>query len=176
MAADSGRAASAAAVIAAAALGGSTAVGVLAFVIGTVALGALSIGHEYTNHTLTLLLLLPADRRRLFLVKLGVLAPMLLTLGAIAVGILFAPHARDPAFLRNGTFPFLAVLCGLFVAPWLTMVCRTPLAGIVFSLSILGLMHLFADVRHARERGWAPRVAWREGVAAYVDWFRSGAA
>ena len=54
----------------------------IAYLVGTVALGALSIGHEYTGRTLGLLLTLPARRERLRREKLGALAVMLLTLWA----------------------------------------------------------------------------------------------
>ncbi len=73
--------------------------------LGSVALGALSIGHEYTNRTLTLLLSLPAARRRLYLVKLGVLGPMVLTLGALAFGLLLKPRALDRDLARIATIP-----------------------------------------------------------------------
>ena len=108
----------------------------IVYAVGTVALGALSIGHEYTNRTLTLLLSLPVDRRRLYLVKLGVLIPMLVALAALASRPARTRRALDPA----GAAPILllAVACGLFLAPWLTMVCRSPLAGIVFALAIPG--------------------------------------
>ena len=66
----------------------------LAYVLGSVALGALSMGHEYTGRTLTLLLSLPAHRRRLYLVKLGVLIAMLVTLGALASSLIFVRRRR----------------------------------------------------------------------------------
>src|SRR5206468_3689257 len=54
--------------------------GLMAYGFGSVTLGAQSIGHEYTNRTLTLLLSQPCSRRRLLLLKLAVLSVMLLTL------------------------------------------------------------------------------------------------
>jgi UDP-glucose 4-epimerase len=33
---------------------------------------------------------------------------------------------------------------------------------------------LIADMSHAAELGWQPRVGWREGVAEYVNWFIGG--
>ena len=110
------------------------------------ALGALSIGHEYTNRTLTLLLSLPAARRRLYLVKLGVLAPMILTLGALAFGLLLKPRALDRDLALIAAIPILSVMCGLFLAPWLTMICRSPLAGLIFAISIPGVLHLAGDI------------------------------
>ena len=128
---------------------------VIAYVLGSVALGALSIGHEYTSRTLTLLLSLPVDRRRLYLVKLGVLIPMLLTLGALALGLLFTPRARDLAG-GSAMIPLLSVMCGLFLAPWLTMLCRSPLAGLTFALVIPGLSHICGVVAGFATYGFSP--------------------
>ena len=70
-----------------------------AFFFGTAALGALSIGHEYTGRTLSLLLSLPARRERLLAVKLSVLAATLLTLWFVASSFVFgtAPAPRRGA-------------------------------------------------------------------------------
>ncbi len=40
----------------------------------------------------------------------------------------------------------LAAACGLFVAPSLTLICRSTLAGIVFTVAIPGLLSVGADV------------------------------
>ena len=113
--------------------------GILAYVFGCAALGAFSIGHEYSNRTLPLLLSLPASRRRLFTVKLTVLTAMLIGLSVVAMtGVL-------DRLLRGGlsdaaVVGLLSFLGGLFLAPWLTMVCRNPLAGAVFAIAIEGSM------------------------------------
>ncbi len=99
--------------------------GVLAYGFGSVTLGAQSIGHEYTHRTLTLLLSQPSSRRRLLLMKLCVLTAMLLTLAAVAWLTLLRPTELQ--------WVFAGVLCGLFLAPLLTMLCRNPLAGVVFT-------------------------------------------
>src|SRR4029077_2172193 len=54
------------------------------YFLGSIALGALSMGHEYSGGTLALLLSQPRRREHLFLLKLAVLALALLTLSAIA--------------------------------------------------------------------------------------------
>lgn len=98
--------------------------GMLAYSFGSVTLGALSIGHEYTHRTLTLLLSQPSSRRRLLLTKLGVLTVMLLTLAAFAWITVLRPGELH--------WVFASLLCALFLAPLLTMLCRNPLAGPVF--------------------------------------------
>ena len=125
--------------------------GVLAYFLGSVALGAQSMGHEYTNRTLTLLLSQPVSRRRLFLVKLGVLAPMLLMLAVVAWAVLF--NSRDLHFGRDWaanppgtTVLMLAVLCGVCLAPWFTMVCRSTLAGVIFTICTPGMASILSAV------------------------------
>src|SRR6185295_10870564 len=44
-------------------------VGFIAYLVGSAALGALSVGQEYTNGTLPMLLSLPISRRRMFAMK-----------------------------------------------------------------------------------------------------------
>lgn len=120
--------------------------GLLGFAFGSVTLGAQAIGNEYSHGTLGLLLSQPRDRRRLFLDKMSVLALMLVTLTGATL-LLFddalkraaSPHT-EPAML------VLAAACGLFVAPVLTMLCRSTLAGVVFTIAIPGLLATGADV------------------------------
>jgi hypothetical protein len=122
------------------------ATGLLAFAFGSVALGAQSFGHEYNHRTLGLLLSQPLDRRRLFMYKLAVLFVMLLTLTAATL-LMFhdvlqraaSPHTEPSMFV-------LAAACGLFVAPWLTLLCRSTLAAIVFTIAIPGLLATGSDL------------------------------
>jgi len=99
--------------------------GLFAYGFGSIALGAQSVGHEYTHRTLPLLLAQPASRRRLFLVKLGALTVMMLTLAGVA----------DLALLKPGDLPWLyaTVFFSLFAASLLTMLSRNPLAGLVLT-------------------------------------------
>src|SRR5206468_6823426 len=64
-------------------------VGLFAYVAGSLAIGAQSVGQEYTYRTLPILLSQPADRRRVYLLKFVVSGVMLLTLAALA-GTMFA--------------------------------------------------------------------------------------
>ena len=113
--------------------------GVIAYILGCAALGGLSIGHEYSNRTLPLLLSLPASRRRLFTVKLTVLTAMLLGLSVLAMAGVMERVLRG-GLSDAAVVGLLSFLGGVFVAPWLTMVCRNPLAGAVFAIAIEGSM------------------------------------
>jgi hypothetical protein len=147
---------------------------VFAYLLGAAALGALSIGHEYTGRTLSLLLSLPVGRDRLLLVKLGVLATLLLALWVVA-DTLLSPGA--------GGLPMVVpVLCALFLAPCLTMACRNPIAGTVFTIAIQGVLWLLGEwigvAKYERGREMeAFRIAflWRAtlglcAIGAVVSW------
>ena len=116
-------------------LGPFRGLGIAAFFFGSATLGALSIGHEYQHRTMTWLLSQPARRAHFFLVKLGVLVPMLLTIGAVAAVVGFPRVHLESQRLWFAWLPVLYVLC---VAPWLTMVFRSALAGAIFTLSLPG--------------------------------------
>jgi hypothetical protein len=119
--------------------------GALATFFGLVTLGAQSFGHEYTYRTLTLLLTQPLDRRRLFVIKYGVLAAMTLMLALFAWRVR-AGVTLIPREWREAELILLATASGLFVAPWLTMVCRSVLAGAVFTVAIPGLLTVGGDL------------------------------
>src|SRR5437764_331565 len=76
------------------------------------------------------------SRARIFVVKQTVLALMLFTLAGILWANLSAT-SKAPAVVA------LSVLGGLFVAPWLTMLSRNPLAGTVFPIVIPGFLWVF---------------------------------
>jgi hypothetical protein len=128
--------------------------GILIHVAGAAALGALSIGHEYSHRTLSALLAQPVGRRQLLVIKFTVLAPMLAALGVTGLFAL----ASDPVFLLGaGAAPgsgapdeiaaeaarrasvFVPAILGLTLAPWLTMMGRGPMAGTVLSLGVPAL-------------------------------------
>ena len=115
-----------------------------AYFLGTAALGGLSIGHEYNDRTLSLLLTLPVRRERLFAIKLGVLALMLLTLWAVATTLVFGDSRLSDD--SSDMAALLPVLYGLFLAPWLTMACRNPVGGAVFALAVPGVLLVVGEL------------------------------
>ena len=137
---------SAGAVIAAALISDRSVVAIDALgYVGMLALGAQSIGHEYTYRTLAGVLSLPLDRRRLLLRKVIVLAAMLTPLSALAWIVLF----NNPQFVRprlDQEVLVVAVLSAFFLAPWLTMICRSSLAGIVFSIAVPAVILIAGDL------------------------------
>lgn len=120
--------------------------GGLVYLLGSLSLASWSIGHEYTHRTLPILLSLPLSRPRLLLMKLAVVIPLLVMLSALALTLL-PPSSRG---LGRQEFPALvgglAVVCALILAPLITMLCRSPLAGVVFAAGITGWVYLLAQV------------------------------
>ena len=44
------------------------------------------------------------------------------------------------------TAALVPLLCGLFLAPWLTMVCRSPIGGAVFTVAIPGTLIVVGEL------------------------------
>jgi len=132
------------------------------YVFGATALGALSMGHEYIDGTLSLLLSQPRPRAHIVLLKLGVLVPALLTLGALYMVLgSAAPNVRGVVFVTP-------LLCGLFIAPWLTMLCRNPLGGIVFTTAVPGMLLFISQIAASTRFGTDPAAA-NASVAMEID-------
>ena len=145
-------------------------VSTVAYLLGAATLGAMSMGHEYTDRTVGSMLSLPVRRERLLAVKLVVLAFMLVTLAAAADAVMLG---RGP--IRDHLmFVVLPVLYGLFMAPALTMATRSPIAGAVFTPVIpAALMLLVARLlwpaaleNDPDAQAFRLAVLWRGSIAA----------
>lgn len=143
--------------------------GPVCYFVGVVALGAQAIGHEFSHRTLALLLTQPVRRQRVLLVKLAVLAGLVAALaGVAAVTLTFGRNEQS----------FKAVLIALpaalafFVAPWLTMATRSPLAGTVFPVALAGVTFAAGNWLGVRLYGYTREVdAFR---AAFMWWTMGG--
>jgi hypothetical protein len=125
--------------------------GLVAFVLGAVALGAFSIGHEYAHRTLPALLTQPVSRSWFLLSKAAALIPLLVVLAFLARWMLLRADANQETSTRNtgawiDTFTILVPILGLCVAPWLTMIFRNAIAGVVFTLAIPAAFWLAINV------------------------------
>jgi len=115
---------------------------IVLFYVGAGALlGALSIGQEFTDRTLAGLLAQPAARSSVLLHKLGVVAAMLLALGGMAWAYGLTPLAVArawPEISPTGRVlvTVLPVLGGVLLAPCLTLLTRSALAGCVFTIAL----------------------------------------
>lgn len=111
------------------------------YILSCAALGGLAFGHEYSHGTMAWLLAQPTARRRVYLVKLGVLALLLFALRTMLFVVPFPEHSTPfgPLFVA------LPLLVALFLAPWLTLVTQSSLAGAMFSLSLASIVLLVAE-------------------------------
>ena len=108
-----------------------------AYVIGAAALGAMSMGHEYSHRTMALTLTQPISRRRVLLTKLGVLAVLLLGLALLSTVAVSLGRGEPVA---GAAVRWLPGIASLFVAPALTLATRSPVGGAVFTLGLGGLL------------------------------------
>jgi hypothetical protein len=139
-------------------------------VFGSITLGGLAFGHEYSYRTLTLLLAQPIDRRRTCATKLIVLVGAV-SLVCVAAALcapgrpfqLFsAAHRGERAVL------VLAPLCAIFLAPPLSILCRSALAGVVFTVAIPGVLTLIANIIGTAWYGLLANAAVNEFVSTFV--------
>jgi hypothetical protein len=143
----------------------------LAYGVGAIILGAQSIGHEYSHRTLDQLLSLPVERRRLFLVKFVVLALMVTALTVLASTVVYDTPMRRRLWTASGA-AIGAPAASLFIAPALTLVGRSPLAGTVLTLGLSGAMLVLSELiaaAMAPSRADYPALRftiWTYGVAA----------
>lgn len=117
--------------------------GIFIYGLGSIGLGSYAMGHEYGHRTVGILLSQPVDRRKLLLIKLAVLTPLLvaLTLAAYA-GVIPAMNATDSGQVITVRTCVVIGLLALCVAPALTMLCRSGIAGMVFTLGVAGVIAL----------------------------------
>ncbi len=133
----------------------------VAYGIGCIALGAQVFGHEYSYRTLGLLLSQPVGRGRTLIVKFGTLGLMILALTVLAWPVLFVdgPSIRRAAGSDVQVLLLLAATCAVSLAPFLSILCRSALAAIVFTVGIPGALIVVGDVIGAWVYGLANAAA-----------------
>jgi hypothetical protein len=151
------------------------------YAAGAFFLAALAIGHEYTHRTLPALLAQPVSRRHVFLIKMSVVVVLIMALGAMTslvdlAGVDRVWHSpawyarrQPPGLLASlnvgpATALLLPGLTALCLAPWLTMISRGPLGGIVFSAAVVGLAWIGGEVAGALKFGLAPEHAMQVSI------------
>jgi|tagenome__1003787_1003787.scaffolds.fasta_scaffold20912761_2 hypothetical protein len=118
------------------------------FIVCSAIMAALIFGHEFQQRTMSLLLAQPMPRKTIWLLKTGLLALFLALAAGCAV---LAFHQYSPQLLTTGTIsfspaldfwaPLIAVPLLVFcTVPWLTLVFRSTLLGLIFSLLIPGAL------------------------------------
>ena len=120
------------------------------FLIGVLAVGAWTIGHEYSHRTIGSLLTRPVPRWRIWGSKIATVAPLLI--GLTAVAVLTKAMGRTTPLLSP--FYYLPLAGALTVVPWLTLLTRSALAGTVFTLGIAGITAIIGDWMGLRLHGY----------------------
>lgn len=146
--------------------------GVLGYTVGCSALGAIMAGHDFTHRTLLLAFTQPIARLEIWRRRMIIAA-----CGALPIAFLALLQPRTFGFLSPsaeagwGRFLIFAapLLNGLCIVPWVTLLCRSPLAGAVLCVWIpFGIMEA---------SDWA--ASWRFGRDAWQEpafqYFRANA-
>lgn len=105
------------------------------YALGAICLGALSFGHEYGHRTLPCLLAQPIARKQVLIVK-GVALSVLLGLLALVGRATLEIPLSWPTSPRTAIIFWLPLLCAVCLAPWLTLVSRGTLPGVVFTVAL----------------------------------------
>lgn len=109
-------------------------IAILAYGLGSCALGAHAFGHEYSHRTLAHALSQPLDRRWLLLVKLGTLVTFATLLGVAGYRTVLQDFNEPPA--PPEVIARLVWTTAVVLAPAMTLLCRSTLAGAIFSASL----------------------------------------
>jgi hypothetical protein len=90
------------------------------------------------------MLSLPVRRARQLFIKQIVLALLLVSLGLMADGIIVG--IADPNMPRLAVWVYaLPLLYAFCLAPWLTMMCRNPIAGAVFTTALPAILWVASE-------------------------------
>jgi hypothetical protein len=117
---------------------------VLAYVLGSLVIGAQVIGHEYGARTLGALMTQPVPRPVAFGAKLAVSGVLIALLTAAATPVLF--DLREFRYPSPARIALTVAMMSIFVAPVLTMLCRSTIAAVVFSIGIPGTLKVTGDL------------------------------
>src|SRR2546427_8083389 len=120
----------------------------LGYGLGCTAIGSIAVGHDFMHRTLGTTLSLPSPRERLWWTRLMVLLVSMVPLAALAgVQLLRFSHISIRDLTGSGVAIFvIPMLGGLFVAPCVTLLCRSPLAGTVFTACLPGLLWMLSEL------------------------------
>lgn len=109
-------------------------IAILAYGLGSCALGAHAFGHEYSHRTLAHALAQPLNRWWLLLVKLVTLTALVTLLGLAGHATVLQEFDKPPA--PPDVIARLVWAIAVLLAPAMTLLCRSTLAGAIFSASL----------------------------------------
>lgn len=133
---------------------------VIAYVLGSLSIAALSVGQELTHGTLAALLVQPHDRLNVLTIKMTVLAIALVGLALVTNAVLPHTYLPDAVAVRR-LIVWGPVVAGIGLVPLLTIVTRRPLGGVVFAATGPGLILIVAERMYPLRHGLqALTIAW----------------
>lgn len=127
------------------------------YAIGSFALGAHAIGHDYMHRTLPLVLSQPVSRTRIFVVKMVVLAFYVTTLAGAAFFLVTQTNKLTDPDLAPWMIGFIW-LCSLLLAPVHAMLTRTTIGGAVFTITVPAMLALTGALIGSYRFDHGPRV------------------
>jgi hypothetical protein len=139
----------------------------LPYALTCCAIGAMAIGHDFAHGTFGTILALPVSRRRLWWNRIAVAAPSVVALAVAAFLIGCAAEIGSGlwGYLRYYLVtPIFGALC---LAPWLTLISRSPLFGTIFSAAIPSLVWAIGEEIGSRF-GFRPSAFTGEQFRTYV--------
>ncbi|MBE7504629.1 MAG: hypothetical protein HS113_30915, partial [Verrucomicrobiales bacterium] len=112
--------------------------------VAVVAMGAAMFGHEFGHRTVSLVLVQPVARGEIWRRKMAVLgAALAVILVARLAGLVVRGNVQmafQTVFGLTGLLSVAALAYGLLVAPWMTLLTRSTLAGAVFTVALPALV------------------------------------
>ena len=139
---------------------GAVTIPIVAFAVGAIALGAHSLGHEYGYRTLPTLLAQPANREGLLATKFLVLIPSIAML-AIASWVLVLAEAE---VTWRVAILSMTLTLAVGVAPWLALVCRGTMPGLVFTLAVPSILWIAGEIARAVTLGFTSSAGYRPAL------------
>lgn len=130
----------------------SMSVALAGYAFGCAALAAVAFGHDFTHRTLTLTLVQPVARERLWNLRIKLCLSLVLLLALPAGGglqvyrqIVWVLSTHQVESVYPFVFFLSVPLVALGWAPFLTLVCRSALAGAVFTICVPAFCLLLAQ-------------------------------
>ena len=131
--------------------------GFVAYALTPVAIGATAFGHDFSHRTMVLALSQPVARTTLLTTRTAVVVIMVTALAAGAA-LLVSNASRELPFDVT-TALLVPALAGICLAPALTLLTRSALAGLVFGIALPLFILMAAELVAGMRYGFTPDVS-----------------
>ncbi len=108
------------------------------------ALGSVAVGHDFTHRTVGWMLAMPVNRTKVWRQRLLLALILMLPMAFLTFGLLWMPRLFHGDWMESRwilwrpimTYIGTPLLGGLCLAPWLTLISRSPMFGTIFSMGL----------------------------------------